>query len=131
MCNLSCRVSSSEEIFVAPPRRQGTRRPQNNMGDDDHMNTKTNQSMYTRGGSGGQQCPGSLDDCVALCPSQVILITKIIKNWQPFLGKRLKMTPKHVSNVFRRGCSRRALQPAADGAARNNIIFLHINIHIM
>ena len=66
-----CEDSSSEEIFVAPPRRLATRRPQNNMGDDDHMNSRTNQTMmYARGekDSGGS-CPGSLDDCIEACPA--------------------------------------------------------------
>ena len=50
-----CEDSSSEEIVVGPPRRM----------------------KYTRGGSGGSgSCPGSLDDCVALCPSEVRLVTK-------------------------------------------------------
>ena len=65
-----CGDFSSEEIFVAPPRRQATRRPQNNMRDDDHMNTRTNQTMYTRGGRDSRgSCPGSLDDCIETCPA--------------------------------------------------------------
>ena len=42
------------------------------------MNTRRNQSMkyYTRRGSGGSAggsggCPGSLEDCVAACPTKV------------------------------------------------------------
>ena len=42
------------------------------------MNTRRNQSMkyYTRRGSGGSAggsggCPGSLEDCIAACPSSV------------------------------------------------------------
>ena len=96
-----CRDSESvesEEIVVdvgAPGRgkrvRQTTRRPRT-MGDDDHMNTRRNQTMmYTRRGSGGSAggsgggsaggsggsaggsggCPGSLEDCIAACPSSV------------------------------------------------------------
>ena len=50
-----CEDFSSEEIVVGPPRRM----------------------KYTRGGSGGSgSCPGSLDDCVSLCPSEVTLVTK-------------------------------------------------------
>ena len=51
--------------------RQPTRRPRN-------MNTSRNQTMmnYTRRGSGGSAggsggCPGSLEDCIAACPSTV------------------------------------------------------------
>ena len=60
-------------------KRTTTRRPQN-MSDEDHMNARNQTMTYTQGGSGGSggQCPGSLDDCVALCPSEVTLITKII-----------------------------------------------------
>ena len=39
------------------------------------MNTRRNQTMmnYTRRGSGGSggSCPGSLEDCVAACPTKV------------------------------------------------------------
>ena len=85
-----CEDSSSEEIVVSPPRRM----------------------KYTRGGSGGSgSCPGSLDDCVALCPSEVTLVTKIIKNWYCCENNAI---------AFRRRCSRRAWPPAADGAPRNN-----------
>ena len=85
-----CRDSESvesEEIVAdvgAPGRgkrvRQTTRRPRT-MEDDDQMNTRRNQSMmnYTRRGSGGSAggsggsggCPGSLEDCIAACPSSV------------------------------------------------------------
>ena len=58
--------------------RQPTRRPRN-MEDDDHMNTRTNQSMlYAQGmrgseGSGGSEgsCPGSLEECIGACPTKV------------------------------------------------------------
>ena len=68
-CGDSESVESVEsvEVVVAPGRgrrgKKGSRNP---------------SMMYTRGGSGGQQCPGSLDDCVSLCPSEVTLVTKII-----------------------------------------------------
>ena len=61
-----CKDLSSEEITAdagSPGKdRQTTRRPH------------TSTMMYTQGGRGkdsGGSCPGSLEDCVALCPSEV------------------------------------------------------------
>ena len=61
-----CKDLSSEEITAdagSPGKdRQTTRRPH------------TSTMMYTQGGKGknsGGSCPGSLEDCVALCPSEV------------------------------------------------------------
>ena len=58
-------------VDVGRPGRRGRgrqpRRPRN-------MNTRRNQTMmnYTRRGSGGSGgCPGSLEDCVAACPTKV------------------------------------------------------------
>ena len=63
-----------------PGRRKGkgrkpTRRPRN-MGDEDHMNIKTNPMMtYTKrgisSGGSGRPCPGSLEGCIVACPTGV------------------------------------------------------------
>ena len=65
-CTEKCRDSSSEEsqeinVDVAPPRRQPTTRKPQDM-----------DKYYTKKASGGSKgCPGSLDDCMAACPSNV------------------------------------------------------------
>ena len=65
-CTEKCRDSTSEEsqeinVDVAPPSRQPTTRKPQDM-----------DKYYTKKVSGGSKgCPGSLDDCMAACPSNV------------------------------------------------------------
>ena len=72
--------------------------------------------MYTRGGSGGSgSCPGSLDNCMALCPTRPV---------GGHLHKKKNNNLPHLKfiKIPRRGNSRRAWLPAADGVTRNNAI---------
>ena len=71
-----CADDSSEESREGPIVDVNVGRPGGRRGKG--MNTRRNQSMmnYTRRGSGGSAggsggCPGSLEDCIAACPSTV------------------------------------------------------------
>ena len=71
-----CADDSSEESREGPIVDVNVGRPGGRRGKG--MNTRRNQSMmnYTRRGSGGSAggsggCPGSLEDCIAACPSSV------------------------------------------------------------
>ena len=66
---LECEGEDSEfveVVGVGAPRKRG------NMGDENHENVRSNSTMLYRGRKRASKgCPGSLEACIAACPSQV------------------------------------------------------------